>query len=143
MKFEINRRSSAQSIVELVVGLIFLVPICLFLVDMSALILCNTVNDDLAKRACHAAGAEATAADSRAVVDQIVTRFDQQAGKTGLTSKPKVKVFRYDEASAPGQVVVGIETTIKLPFPVPFFPDLQSKTFDAQAVEPIVAKPPT
>jgi hypothetical protein len=142
MNLHLKRYTRAQTIVELVVGILFLIPICLFLVDMAALILSNTVNDDLCKRAAHAAGAEASAADARAVVEQIVTRFDQQSGKSGLISKPKLKTFRYDEGSLPGQVVVGLETNIRLPIPVPFFPNLTSQTFKVQHVEPIVAKPP-
>jgi hypothetical protein len=52
-------RSNAQSIIETVVGIIFLIPIVLFLFDIGILVLANTANDNLAKQAARAAGGAA------------------------------------------------------------------------------------
>jgi hypothetical protein len=50
-----GRKKRGQSIVELAVGLIFLVPIVLFLLDMAVVVCANMANDNLAKSCCRAA----------------------------------------------------------------------------------------
>jgi hypothetical protein len=50
-----RHRRRAQSIIETVVGIIFLIPIVLFMFDVGLLILANTSNDNLAKQAARAA----------------------------------------------------------------------------------------
>jgi hypothetical protein len=54
-------RLTGQSILETVVGIIFLIPIVLFLLDIAVLVLANTANDTMAKNAARAA---ASATDS-------------------------------------------------------------------------------
>ena len=50
-----GRRKRGQSIVELAAGLIFLVPIVLFLLDVAVVVCANMANDNLAKSCCRAA----------------------------------------------------------------------------------------
>jgi hypothetical protein len=49
------RQNRAQSIIETVVGVMVLIPIVLFLLDIAVLVMANTANDNLAKSACRAA----------------------------------------------------------------------------------------
>jgi hypothetical protein len=56
-----GHRANAQSLIETVVGIIFLVPIVLFLFDVGVLVLANTANDNLAKQAARAAAGAAPA----------------------------------------------------------------------------------
>jgi len=48
-------RRNAQTLIETVAGIIFMIPIVLFLFDCGILLLANTANDDLAKQAARAA----------------------------------------------------------------------------------------
>jgi hypothetical protein len=50
-----SRNGKAQSIIELVVGLIFIVPILLFLVDIGTIIIGVNVNDNVCREAARAA----------------------------------------------------------------------------------------
>lgn len=50
-----TRHCRAQSIIETVVGIIFLIPIVLFMFDVAVLLICNTANDNIAKQCARAA----------------------------------------------------------------------------------------
>jgi hypothetical protein len=59
MRHKPKNRSKAQSIIETVVGIIFLIPIVLLMFDVGVLVLANTSNDNLAKQAARAAAGAA------------------------------------------------------------------------------------
>lgn len=163
-----RRGTNAQSIIETVVGIIFLIPIVLFLFDIGVLILANTANDNLAKQAARAAagatpGPNVDPADpgnlpqfenaARTAADRVVNNF--KTGRTSgyLTNIALAKIYYNGKVihSAiapsggdvdPGLGNVAVFTQIIAVAPVPF-PGFDTKrTFFAKAVEPIVALPP-
>lgn len=81
--FSTRSRRRAQSIIETVVGIIFLIPIVLFLFDVGVLLLANTANDNLAKQAARAAASahpEPPPADPLANVGQYKLKAEKAAG---------------------------------------------------------------
>lgn len=155
-----RRKASGQSIVETVVGIIFLIPIALFLLDIAVLVLSNTANDHLAISAARAAASgkdlssglgSATAGFTSA---QIVSdRFASSA----IINKPANSSFLtgycwngYGTPDVQGTVwpgnvpkpsagSVGVITTMTVTLPVPFPLVPNSFDFQAMAVEPIVS----
>ena len=156
----VRRKPLAQSIIETVVGIIFLIPIVLFLFDVAVLVLSNTANDNLAKSAARAA-ASATDASGKgngddankaavAIADNFatspiiqksggsfVTGFEWNGGSGNASVKSGEAI-----TPTPGDGQVAVITTMKVVLPVPF-PFLPSSTdFKAKAVEPIVSIAP-
>jgi hypothetical protein len=66
-----NRRKQKQgsSLIETVVGCIFIVTIALFLLDVASIVICQTQNDALAK---HCARAASNFPNNYAVADQAL-----------------------------------------------------------------------
>lgn len=77
-----NYRRGGQSIVETVVGIIFLIPVVLILFDVGVLVLANTANDTLAKNAARAA-ASATNASGTGTADAARTAALAVVGRFG------------------------------------------------------------
>jgi hypothetical protein len=160
-----QRRRRAQSIIETLVGIIFLIPVVLFLFDIAVLILANTANDHLAKAAARAA-ASATdstgaAGDSFALTaaQNVVNNFKTSPlitdrnlqvlvynGPAGLktdtgTAAPGGNVPA--EANLdPGAGNCAATTWMAVRVPVPFPYLSNANYFYARAVEPIVSMPP-
>lgn len=155
------RRKTAQSIVEMVIGVIVLVPIVLILFDVAVLVLASSAADSLAKSACRAAASatdpatnqgNATVAEAASL--DVCSKFGtstiiQPAGgsfQTGFCYKgPGGGAPTGPEGAAlaplqPGQC--GVIVTFRVSVPVPFGPLLSTVNLRAQAVEPIVALPP-
>jgi ammonia channel protein AmtB len=162
-------RQAGQSLVETLVGIIFLIPLVLFMIDVGVLVLGNIANDHLAKQCARAAasavpagsqtfnpGAYATQAKTSA--EAVVTR--QQASMKGFITGMSGEWICYDTQAAtamaghngavaptappaPGAGFVAVETSMTVQPPVPF-PFLgTTRTFLAKDVEPIVSKPAT
>ena len=158
-------RRRAQSIIETVVGIIFLVPIVLFLVDVGILVLGNTANDNLAKQAARAAAGavDATKTGTPAVAlvaaQAVVTKYAQNVGPSSFITTCNLDYLNYNNASvgvgsssgqplpgaaitSPGPGNVSVVTTVTVQCPVPFPGFNATRVFQAKAVEPIVALPP-
>lgn len=170
--FASTRRSTAQSIIETVVGIIFLIPIVLFLFDVGILILANTANDNLAKQAARAAASAAPSPppdpiDAAAITGQykplaqaaaqrVVDNYGHTAGSGGFITNVTMSKIGYNGGAEetlnstggppanvdPGQGNVSIMTHMQVRVPVPFPGFPTTKEFFARAVEPIVALPP-
>lgn len=126
------RRRKGQSLVEVLVGSFVLIPIALFGIDLSAVVLANTANDSLAKSAARAAANQGNQRDALAAARQCVLNFQ--------TSPVIVDVrmdgdMTYDERNL---VVVKTIMTVKMPVAVA---GMETIKFEAQAVEPVVAAP--
>lgn len=134
------RKQRAQSIIETVVGIIFLIPLVLFLLDVSVLVMAQTANDNLAKSAARAA-ASATAGPGQlgnagvgiAAAQRVVNEF---ATSSIITQK---QMTNPDYNLGTGNVTIGTQITVVPPVTFPGFSSFQ---FRAQATEPIVALPP-
>ena len=153
-----SRRTVGQSIIETVVGIIFLIPIVLFLFDVAVLVLSNTANDNLAKSAARAA---ASATDGSGKGDGDEAEKAAKSIANNFAESPLIKKsdgtdfvtgFHWNGGTgnksvtggeaitpAPGDGQVAVITTMRvfLPVPFPFLPEKQD--FKAKAVEPIVS----
>jgi hypothetical protein len=157
-----RRKSKGQSIVETVVGIIFMIPIVLFLFDVAVLVLANTANDNLAKQAARAAASavdpssnQGTLAAGETAATNIVSGF----ATSGFIDKVAFAYLVYNSAAKPengalgaaptaaqtdpglGNVSVVIGMEARAPVPFPGFDT--TRTFWARAVEPIVSLPPS
>jgi len=167
-----RHRASAQSIIETVVGIIFLIPIVLFLFDVGVLVLANTANDTLAKQ-CARAAASATPPQpndqptpgnvatffppaAKTAAENVVTNY-APSGKNGYLNDITLAKMYYNGAvvpvtnastptsadTDPGPGNVACFTKVRAVAPVPFPGFDTSRIFYAKATEPIVAIPPT
>ncbi len=130
------RKTEGSSIVETAAGLILLIPIVLFLVDVAAMVVAQTENDKLAK-ACARAAAEFPTADPRQNTAAMGVYTNQ---KRSSLLTPTALILNNP---APPSGLVSCETTITctLPVPVPFLGN-SSVAFRAKATEPIVGELP-
>lgn len=154
-----QRKRLGQSIIETVVGIIFLIPIVLFLFDVAVLVLSNTANDNLAKSAARAAASATDASgkgngnDAKTAASNIADNFAtspiiQKSGDSFVTgfewNGGSGNDVKSGEAITPapsdGQVAVITTMKVVLPVPFPFLP--ASQDFKAKAVEPIVSIAP-
>lgn len=156
-----TRSISGQSIVETVVGIIFLIPIVLFLLDIAVLVMANTANDNLAKTVARAA---ASAKDTGSGVGTAPAGYNAASTAAGTFAssdiiKPSGGSFLAaycwngmgsgdcQGTSWPngipqpntGNVGVVTKMSVKVPVPFPFLPD--TIDFQAKAVEPVVSIP--
>ncbi len=148
-------RTSGQSIIETVVGIIFMIPIVLFLLDIAVLVMANTANDNLAKSAARAAASakdtSTNAGTSKAAFSAANTAANSFAESAIITktSGDFLTGFCWNavggldnqgwpgDAPAMGNVGVVTSMTVKLPVPFPFLPS--TVDFQAKAVEPVVS----
>lgn len=146
-----------QSIVETLVGIIVLVPIALFLLDILVICFANIANDNLAKSSARAA-ASAVSSDgigTAEVAFDSASLASSSLAESGIIKKPSGGSFltgfcwnadgvpqTRSWPSATGMPSVGdlgviTSVEVHLPIPFPFLPS--SYTFRAKAVEPIVS----
>lgn len=151
-----------QSAVELMAGMIVVIPIFLVLVDLGAMLLASSVNDNIAKQAARAAGNQNVSNPTTHpnLADQAAgARID---GLLGTTRQAPSGIFRkiivMDASNPPnayggnttssqncdydninrGNVIVTTRVTVAIPIPVFFLP--QWAEFTSRANAPIVAK---
>ncbi len=123
-----------QGILEVVVGLLVLVPMGLAMLDLAAIVLANQANDEIAKRAARAAASQSTLSSARTVVKQL---------KDGIKAAGMIRtvdVLSVVEFATTGDQGVRVRSTITvcLPVPIPFVANSGSLKFTAEALEPIV-----
>jgi hypothetical protein len=128
------RKSTGSAITETAAGLCAIIPILFILIDVSALVLAQTANDQMSKQCCRAAATQpynaGSAAAQTALADYPVN---------GLVVKQGPCLVTY-----PTQDTVRAQTTIKcnLPVPVPLGGP-SSANFVAFATMPLVGAMPT
>jgi hypothetical protein len=170
MRASKRSRNQAQSIIETVVGIIFMIPIVLFLFDVGVLVLANTANDNLSKQAARAAASATildasgnpigTATAGETAANGIISKF----ATSGYIQKVKMAYFAYvppppnatsikDTGAGmgsvpanaqinPGEGNVAVVVAMEAHAPVPFPGFDPTRVFWARAVEPIVSVPP-
>lgn len=155
------RPDSGQSIIETVVGIIFLIPIVLFLLDIAVLVMANTANDNLCKAACRAAASAkdtgtnlgtakagydaAVAASNTFVTSDIINK--PSGGTSFVTSycwngmgNPDLQGTSWPSGvpqPADGHVTVLTTMTVKVPVPFPGLPS--TIDFHDSVTEPVVS----
>jgi hypothetical protein len=164
-----RNRSSAQSLIETVVGIIFMIPIVLFLFDIGVMVLANTANDNLAKQAARAAAGATPPGNptptlgnvaqfrnaAKQAADQVVSNYTSASHSAYMTNVTMAKMWYDNQAVAgtnappgaidlnPGPGNVAVFTHMDCNPPVPFPGFNTTRTFFARAIEPIVALPPS
>lgn len=136
---ERERKQKGSSIVETAAGLILLIPIVLFLVDVAAMVVAQTENDKLAK-ACARAAAEYPANDPQAVT-AAQNVYNNQKNSNLLQTAAFGAASGSPTYLAPGMVTCKTTITCTLPVPVPLLGN-SSVAFNAVATEPIVGELP-
>jgi hypothetical protein len=127
------RANRGGTLVETVAGLCILIPIVLFLIDVTACVICQTANDALAKHAARAACDASTQPLGRAAANQVITSY--KAGNPSLTADATLVSCTYNSA---GDIVTCTTQVIcHLPVPVPFINQTQ-QVFQAIDSEPVV-----
>lgn len=113
----------------MMVGGIFIIPIALFAVDMSAIVMSNSINDHLAKDAARAAANQEQVATAKEAANKAVKGLN----KSSII--PSVEMTSFDYKN---EVTVQTKMVVKFPAPLPGW---ESTTLVAKAVEPVVAAP--
>lgn len=153
-------RKRGQSIIETVVGIMFLVPIALFLLDIGVVVLGHTANDNLAKTVARAAASakdttydEGTSAAGFSAAQAAAGSFAESAIITKPNGGSFLTAYCWNGVGNPqseglswpgsmpqpgtGNVSVMTTMTVKMPVPFPFLPT--QLDFQAAATEPIVS----
>lgn len=125
-----RRKAKAQSLVELTVGLLVLVPIILIFFDLAVIVIGVQVNDQTCKQAARAASSgDPVSANQRA--QAIVARANQQGSSmlsnftlTATTFNPSTVIADRNALNPYGGTVSGtvtVSTTVDIrPFLVPY-----------------------
>lgn len=124
-----TRSRKGTSFIEMMVGGIFIIPIALFAVDMSAIVMSNSINDHLAKDAARAAANQEQVATAKEAANKAVKGLN----KSSII--PSVEMTSFDYKN---EVTVQTKMVVKFPAPLPGW---ESTTLVAKAVEPVVAAP--
>jgi Flp pilus assembly protein TadG len=129
-----TRITKGAALTETAAGLIFLIPVVLFLIDAGALVMCQISNDALAKHAARAAAELPTGTGTGAAAN-VVANF--AAGNTTLCKNATLVSCNY----LGNVVTVETRITCQLPCPIPLGGP-SSQVFDAKDAEPVVGDPP-
>lgn len=127
-----QRRKKGQSLVEVMVGLIVIIPIGLAAVDIVVLTSASQNNEELAETAARAASTKRNAASATNAVQEIVNRV-------ALNNVVQdVQIDDVDYNLGTGQVSVSLIMKVHVPVPFPSFDTISCR---AGAVQPIVSTP--
>lgn len=125
-----NRGKRGSGLIEAILAATILVPIALFLLDLTVMIIANSMNDTAAKNAARAAANQPTGAAAHAAALKALASFQASA----IVKSLEISEFDYP-AKGVGSVSVVTIMEVKLPVPVPGFAGYKFKAGD---VEPIV-----
>jgi Flp pilus assembly protein TadG len=128
------RDRKGSSIVETAAGLILLIPIVLFLVDVAAMVVAQTENDKLAKACARAAAEYPSNSGTASNAANLV--YTNQKDSTLLTKQSLT-----GPTAVAGMVTCQTNIKCNLPVPVPFI-GTPSVLFSAKATEPVVGELP-
>jgi Flp pilus assembly protein TadG len=129
------RRNNSGNMVETVCGCIILVIVALFLVDVAAIVICQTQNDALAKHCARAAANKDDYTQANAAKQKVVDEFNASNGGSKICVSNGATLDAGYFANA--QAYVQSTVTCNFPVPIPFGPS--SMQFRADAIEPVVA----
>ena len=141
--FKFNRRRGprGQSIIEVLVGSIVLVPIVLAIIDLAVVYIGGDICNDLAKQAARAAANASDLAEATTAVADVETNFNKSPTYKNLV----LKLDKYD-GTHDGMANVKCTVTIVLPVPIPFLslgPEMTIKTQASEAIVGIAPPRPT
>jgi hypothetical protein len=126
------RSNRGTSLIEVLAGMMVIVPIGLASIDFYVVIIGNQINNRLVEDAARSAGNQLGSNNAESAARQTVDGFQFQAPVVNVT----LSDFNYNVNSQ--QVLAGTTLTLNLPVPIM---QLSSITLHATAIEPIVAIP--
>jgi len=129
-----RRSRKGQGILEVMVGLLVLVPLALAMLDLAAIVLANQANDEIAKRAARAAASQSTRSSASTAVSQLKDSIKP----TGMIKSVDELAVVDFATSGTQEVRVRSKISLALPVPIPFVHNSANLKFAAEAVEPIV-----
>lgn len=125
-----NRAKRGSGLIEAILAATILVPIALFLLDLTVMIIANSMNDTAAKNAARAAANQPNGTAAHAAAEKALASFQAST----IVKSLALSEFDYPPKGV-GSVSVVTVMEVKLPVPVPGF---AGYTFKAGDVEPIV-----
>lgn len=125
-----NRAKRGSGLIEAILAATILVPIALFLLDLTVMIIANSMNDTAAKNAARAAANQPNGTAAYKAAEKALASFQAST----IVKSLALSEFDYP-AKGVGSVSVVTVMEVKLPVPVPGF---AGYTFKAGDVEPIV-----
>ncbi len=125
-----SRAKRGSGLIEAILAATILVPIALFLLDLTVMIIANSMNDTAAKNAARAAANQPNGGAAHAAAQKALATFQASA----IVKSLAISEFYYPSKGV-GSVSVVTVMEVKLPVPVPGF---AGYTFKAGDVEPIV-----
>lgn len=133
----LQRRGRGQSILEVMLGCLVLVPVVLAIFDIAVMVIGGEIVSDLAKQAARAAGNAQTMAEATAAVADVQSQFSKSPTYQKLT----LKLTRWD-GTYDGQATVSAEVTVLLPVQIPLLHVGPTVDINTQATDAIVALAP-
>ena len=131
-----KRAKRGSSLVETVVGCIFIVIIALFLVDVAAIVICQTQNDALAKHCARAASNFATKPLAMPAVNDVISEFLASNGGSKICVFIGPPTVEFPGGAAQVLVVTEVECNFPVPIPLVGTSYIRMKS---EATEPVVA----
>jgi Flp pilus assembly protein TadG len=127
-----SRRRKGQSLIEVMLGLLVIIPIGLAAVDIVVLTNASQNNEEIAGTAARAASTQGNAAGATNAVEQIV----QRVSLNNVVQSVDIDDVNFDLGR--GTVSVSLIMTVKMPIPFFSFNTISCK---ASAIQPIVSTP--
>ncbi len=127
-----KRSTNGQVYIEVLCGIMILIPIALFGLDLIVLVLANSANDSLAKDCARAAANAQGSGGALTAAKQIVDQFPASP----LIEKVILDDSKLSFNTSAGAVVVETEMTVRIPVTLPG--TISSMKFRARASEPVV-----
>ncbi len=132
-----NRNRRGSGIIETAAGLCIVIPVLFCLIDIAAVIVAQTANDQLSKECARAAAEQAVGAGQ----SSANTAYANFANSGLVVKDPGGPIVTYGGIAPNDTVTATTNITCKLPIPVPFGGPATQK-FTAFATEPVVGQMP-
>lgn len=126
-----TRNHKGQALIEMAVASIFAVPVVLGLLDATTMVICNSVNDAVAKNAARAAANQPDQTNAQQAALNVVGNVKKSSIITNVSLNP----INY----SPKHDAVTVQTKMEVALPVQIV-GMQHLTFVAQSVQPIVSE---
>jgi Flp pilus assembly protein TadG len=127
-----SARKRGQSLVETLAGFMIIIPLALFAIDITTVVVANQTNERLAEEAARSAANQLTLMLGQQSAQAAIDHFQCSQFITAVS----MQNFAYDEAG--GHVSVTTQMDVKLPVS---WATLGKVSLCAQATQPIVASP--
>jgi hypothetical protein len=127
-----RRKTSAQTLIEAMVGFIVIIPIALFAVDVVALMSTAQTNEQWAETAARAAGSCSCETMAQTAVKNSLKRFVPSS----IIRSVELEKITFDQVN--GQVTVATVMQINVPIPLPWMNQFE---FRASAIQPLLGTP--